>query len=827
MSAILLTIPNSRFVNLQFHKLSFPCFILQEKLDFAMQEIIFDLLNVGRSNRQLNPERMNIGLRAFLVIADNLQRKEGTPPMPSTIGVLPSGNTLKVKKTFSKLTEQAARSIGVVTYYTSVRRALDLILRTLDVQVGRPMTMNNPQCSNKEAVDMITGERKPKIDLFRTCVAAIPKCVPDGMSKTELVELVSRLTLHVDEELRGLAFTALQSLIMDFPDYREEVVLGYINFTLKEVPDVYPSILESSLRVVLQLIIQWKTAVSIPPNEIKSDKYLEMSMHSGPPPEPAQANKSSPKHVLHSVEGFALVLLCSTKAMHRKLALQVLKEVRSLAKAMNRSKPCDEVFAIDIIEECASSVIEKALNYVSGSDKTSLGLSPLMDLQLLAEKSALLAEKDSTVAGISRDVWAHCFAGFLERIYVNPDHCFCTLQYSWPFVHARLFNMYTILDPSVDFDSISSRASISVKAPKKPTNMPNIWLWRNYLIFACCAPPKSALNRPFPAASQEILQNGNESKNDIGVTLESHNLSDVFRSTVPLIKSESQEIREATVTGLGKTNAAAHAHLIEEMSSLIRVVLDRNAEGVRKKKKRDLLRLQVARVLSANAEQGCFKSSLICDEEPTKYVSVITEYIDGMRYVLEQDNDKDDATLIQLRFFFSKLIHKMIKSIPPSLQVNLLKNQSRHNLFLLLASWCGHFNISNIGTSMHNIAHSAELEFSALEAMCALVCCGEVFDQKALEVSNGYLYKLLDTMLGSDNAKVHSLGQETVELLLENNERIPALLSWVIDRCYTGSKGVSSGCFLAVANVFCKRYVLHWYFPARRIDIMLVTLVSI
>ena len=47
--------------------------------------------------KQLNPERMNIGLRAFLVITDDLQKKEAPPPpMPSTIGQLPSGNTLKV-----------------------------------------------------------------------------------------------------------------------------------------------------------------------------------------------------------------------------------------------------------------------------------------------------------------------------------------------------------------------------------------------------------------------------------------------------------------------------------------------------------------------------------------------------------------------------------------------------------------------------------------------------------------------------------------------------------------------------------------------------------
>lgn len=37
-----------------------------------------------------------------------------------------------------------------------------------------------------------SGERKPKIDLFRTCIAAIPRLIPDGMSRTDLIELLAR-----------------------------------------------------------------------------------------------------------------------------------------------------------------------------------------------------------------------------------------------------------------------------------------------------------------------------------------------------------------------------------------------------------------------------------------------------------------------------------------------------------------------------------------------------------------------------------------------------------------------------------------------------------
>jgi len=76
-------------------------FIAQERLDFAMKGIVYDLLSVDRPIKViLAPERISIGLRAFLVVADSLQQKEGEPPMPRTSGVLPSGNTLRVKKTF-------------------------------------------------------------------------------------------------------------------------------------------------------------------------------------------------------------------------------------------------------------------------------------------------------------------------------------------------------------------------------------------------------------------------------------------------------------------------------------------------------------------------------------------------------------------------------------------------------------------------------------------------------------------------------------------------------------------------------------------------------
>lgn len=71
----------------------------------------------------------------------------------------------------------------------------------------------------------------------------------------------SRLTIHMDEELRGLAFATLQALMLDFPDWREDVLSGFVYFIVREVTDVHPTLLDNAVKMLLQLIIQWKQAV--------------------------------------------------------------------------------------------------------------------------------------------------------------------------------------------------------------------------------------------------------------------------------------------------------------------------------------------------------------------------------------------------------------------------------------------------------------------------------------------------------------------------------------------------------------------------------------
>lgn len=117
--------------------------------------------------------------------------------------------------------------------------------------------LTNTQNLNKEPDEMLTGERKPRIDLFRTCVAAVPRLIPDKMTMHELVDMLARLTVHMDEELRTLAHQSLQTLVVDFPDWRQEIIHGYTQFLIRDVIDTFPQVIHSNLLVFEIIYNDW------------------------------------------------------------------------------------------------------------------------------------------------------------------------------------------------------------------------------------------------------------------------------------------------------------------------------------------------------------------------------------------------------------------------------------------------------------------------------------------------------------------------------------------------------------------------------------------
>lgn len=85
------------------------------------------------------------------------------------------------------------------------------------------------------------------------------------MTSSELVDLLSRLTVHMDEELRGLSYCSLQSLVVDFPEWRQDVLWGLTQFVAKDILDTFPQLMDHGLKMILTLLCAWKSALTNTP----------------------------------------------------------------------------------------------------------------------------------------------------------------------------------------------------------------------------------------------------------------------------------------------------------------------------------------------------------------------------------------------------------------------------------------------------------------------------------------------------------------------------------------------------------------------------------
>uniref|UniRef100_UPI003AAB7154 protein furry homolog isoform X2 n=1 Tax=Centroberyx gerrardi TaxID=166262 RepID=UPI003AAB7154 len=784
-------------------------FIAQERLDFAMKEIIFDLLCVGKPAKafSLNPERMNIGLRAFLVIADKLQQKDGEPPMPNTGCTLPSGNTLRVKKTYlsKTLTDDEAKVIGMSQYYVQVRKAIDNILRHLDKEVGRCMMMTNVQMLNKEPEDMITGERKPKIDLFRTCVAAVPRVLPDGMSKPELIDLLSRLTIHMDDELRLIAQNSLQSLLVDFSDWRDDVLFGFTNFLLREVQDTQQGMLDTSLKLLLQLLTQWKLTLAVPGKSCDTAKIHTAELLQTGSSHRIPAERSPHSTVLHAVEGLALVLLCSCQLSTRRLAIAILKEIRSLFMTIGQSEDDDKPM-IEIMDQLSPVILESFVN-VAVSDTAAMPTGHNVDLQWLVEWNALLVNSHYDIRSPShvwifaqsvKDPWVLCVYSLLRQDNL-PKHCPTALSYAWPYAFTRMQLLMPLVDPNNPV--YAKKTSTSGGGDNYVT------LWRNYLIL-CFGVAKPSIMSPghLRASTPEIMA----AAPDSGVSYDnkvigSPSVAWLLKQLVPLMRAESIELTESLVLGFGRTNSLVFRELVEELHPLMKEALERRPENKKRRERRDLLRLQLLRIFELLADAGVISDSTngALERDTLALGALFLEYVDLTRMLLEAENDKDAEILKDIRAHFSAMVANLIQCVPVHHRRFLFPQQSlRHHLFILFSQWAGPFSImftplDRYSDRNHQITR---YQYCALKAMSAVLCCGPVFDNVGLS-PDGYLYKWLDNILACQDQRVHQLGCEVVILLLELNADQVNLFNWAVDRCYTGSYQLASGCFKAIATV--------------------------
>ncbi len=161
------------------------------------------------------------------------------------------------------------------------------------------------------------SENKQRLCLMRTCISVLPRLMP-MFKESELVDMLTRLTVHIDDELKISSFQTIKLLVSEYPQWRRAIFVGFTNFILKEISEMFPKLIDQSLKMLIQLLNTWKISkANVTQNA--ADDHCQIIFH---------------------LEGFALFNLCHSHVQRRRYALAILKECRQIGEFFKCFKVC-------------------------------------------------------------------------------------------------------------------------------------------------------------------------------------------------------------------------------------------------------------------------------------------------------------------------------------------------------------------------------------------------------------------------------------------------------------------------------------------------------
>jgi hypothetical protein len=157
------------------------------------------------------------------------------------------------------LTAAAADEIGLRDYMVPFLNSFGYLLRTLDATVGHVFLMSNVSLRQKSS-SASDSERRPFVELFRVAIECLPRFIPPDMAALELLLLLVRMSIHIDADVRGAAYTSMKRIIASCPNLRSMVVRALAAFVLDGINITDPLVVEGVLRMIVQLLHAWTLA---------------------------------------------------------------------------------------------------------------------------------------------------------------------------------------------------------------------------------------------------------------------------------------------------------------------------------------------------------------------------------------------------------------------------------------------------------------------------------------------------------------------------------------------------------------------------------------
>ncbi|KAI1450311.1 cell morphogenesis N-terminal-domain-containing protein [Annulohypoxylon stygium] len=704
--------------------------------EYCCTNIIFPLINAELFNlnkelkvEQLEPDRMVIGIRAFLAIMSDLEKGEsGRPPFPqhyssisasnqappsspastSASSVVPSSPLLPDRdESLSRPVQLGALSEGAKANYKKFSEILGKITIICDNTFGGQAALdekfNSPgggpktpitetfNFSRRDDHPSLADQKQAFYELLHVAVQALPRCLPADIPFNSLINLLCTGTAHVQNNIAESSAQSLKSIARQ--SYAHQVTVGFARFifnfddrysTMSDGGMLGPDHIESTLRLYVQLLQIWRDEI----------RQKTKDAAAPDPADPSGADKRGMKLDLSSiwaevehVEARGLFFLCSQSRIVRQFAITVLRLIVEFDDALGKDNEGekDTIRLIDILENDSVQVMNFKDEHLSIAERSRLQRG----MQNSNNKGALI---DLCTSDVSYDttLWFKIFPNFIRIAY---DRCPFTVTIGRDLVCNRILQMYkgiVVLSEPTRGLYYGSEPGSARYTGRTPTTRPDVLVeqWKLYLAFACTTLTDSGTVMNGASQGSQHTRKGSKAADKIV------SARTLFKFLIPLLFASSRIVREAVVLAMGSININIYRTLLEELQGHVSRcneeararIHQRTSSNPRRNPKMDTLRAELTHV---------YKLTCHFLKEPEIYqddwiLSNLCTYTKDIKLFLMDGEVQMDWEFQKLRQHYCGLVEGLFDGInrtkDPSRWMTF---ESRKSSFTLMEDWCG------------------------------------------------------------------------------------------------------------------------------------------
>lgn len=818
--------------------------------EFCFRTIVFPLINaelfaLGRDLKveHLEPEKMVIGIMAFLAIMSDLEKgDQGKPPFPqhyshpqSQLDRFPTSHIMaapnrKPNGTKSpELEESLSRPVTISAlgetareYYQRFCEILGKITILCDNAFGGQAVLdekfNSPapktpiaetfNFSRRDDHQGPSDQKQGFYELLHVAVQALPRCLSADIPFNSLINLLCTGTAHVQSNIAESSAKSLKSIARQ--SHAQHVTIGFARFifnfddrysTMSDGGMLGPGHVENTLKLYVELLQIWIEEIRQKSKEAAAGSSDDTSLDK----RGIQLDLSGIWAYVDEVESHGLFFLCSQSRRVRTFAITVLRLITEFDTALGK----DNTRIIRILDGDSLRVMDFNDEHLSVAERSRLQRG-----MRKSNSQSALVELCSSDFSYDTALWFKIFPNLMRISY---DRCPFAVTLGRELICNRILQMYRSIVALAErgqyngydrFDSSGTRL-VSKISTTPPAVM--IEQWKLYLIVACTTlSDKGGQAQVGPQLTQHLRKG---SKSNQGPEKFS-SARTLFKYIVPLLSATLPAVREAVVVAFGSININIYRTLLEELQGAVSKCNDeararihqRTASSPRRSRRTDILRTEITHVYRLTAhflrEPNVFQNDWILNN--------LVIYTKDLKLFLMDGEIQMDWEFHKLRRHYCGLMEELFEGINRTKEPSRwMTFESRKSSFALMEDWCGYSpnqsqirlreesirqsmidqqNISERGTLTAAVEKEKDsLRTAALSAMAAL-CGGPISvtteSRSNLQFDIRRMLSWIDTIFSTKSDRMHVIGKRALKNLIVHNKEYPYLLEHSISRCY-------------------------------------------